>query len=196
VPRPLLFLTGFGPFADIPANPSGEMARALQGQTIGGAEIRSCVLPVSFRSMPAVYAGALAALADAPLVALCSLGVQREATFRLERRARPRLDSTKADVEGAFAAEYEPLGASERRTTADLESLARAMGDGAGLGVRISEDAGGYLCERCYWDVLGESARRGVPGVFLHVPPPEALALEDQLGPVRALLEELAREGA
>lgn len=195
MPQPILFLTGFEPFLDTPINASGELARALHGSTVAGARIHAVVLPVTFDGMPPAYHAALEALPSAPL-ALCSLGVQREPYFRLENRARPVLDSHKPDTSGVFASEQAPLGSADRRTTLDLEVLAQAVHTAGGEDVRISEDAGGYVCERCYWEVLGESLARDVPGVFLHVPPITALALNEQLAPVRGFLAELVRQAS
>ena len=195
MPQPILFLTGFEPFLDTPVNASGELARALDGAIVGDARVHAVVLPVTFDGMPPAYRAALKAL-PAPPLALCSLGVQRESYFRLENRARPVLDSHKPDTSGAFASEQAPLGAADRRTTLDLEVLAQAIHAAGGEDVRISEDAGGYVCERCYWEVLGESLARDIPAVFLHVPPITALSLDEQLAPVRGFLVELVRQAS
>ncbi|MFT7484819.1 MAG: pyroglutamyl-peptidase [Candidatus Paceibacteria bacterium] len=187
----VLFLTGFEPFLDVPVNVSGELARALDGELLNGVELRSFVLPVSFRETPVAYLSALNSVAGEEVVALCSLGVHGKPYFRLESRARAILDSKKPDADGVLPAELEPLGDQDRSTTVHLERLARALRDGGGQDVRVSQDAGGYLCERCYWDVLGESSARKIPGVFLHVPPLDALPVEQQLPVVKSFLLEL-----
>mgnify|MGYP002631527652 CR=1 FL=1 len=188
---PTLLLTGFEPFLDVKVNASGELAKRLNGVLLDGVEVRSAILPVSFRELPGAYEQALQG--TLPL-ALCSLGVQRAPYYRLESRARPNLASAKPDNTGEFAADQAPLGESPLVSRAQLGALGQSLlTAGAGY-VRMSEDAGGYLCERCYWEVLAAAEERGIPGVFLHVPPVEELDVALQLVPVTAMLRELIRQ--
>ncbi len=189
--KPILFLTGFEPFLDTVVNSSGELARALHGSEVSGVEIHATVLPVSFQRMPVAYGEALGALPAERVIALLSLGVQRESYFRLETRARPVLDSAKPDVDGAYVRDLKALGKAERTSSLDLESLAQSMRDVDARDVRLSSDAGGYVCERCYWELLGIAGERGLSGCFLHVPPIDAYTVEQQLVPVRAFIDEL-----
>ncbi len=191
---PYVFLTGFGPFLDVELNPSGELARALDGATFDGARVRAIVLPVAFDEVAPAYRGALAGRGDERPLALLSLGVHREAWYRLERRARPQLTSTKPDTGGRSAAELPPLGATELHTGLDLEALAAALERGGAREVGLSDDAGGYVCERTYYEVLERAAEYGVPGLFLHVPPADLVPIAEQRGPVEALVRELVRQ--
>ena len=194
---PYVFLTGFGPFLDVELNPSGELAGALDGASFDGAQVSAVVLPVAFDEVAPAYRGALAALAahggERPL-ALLSMGVHREAWFRLERRARPQLTSTKPDTGGRSAAELGPLGDTELHTGLDLDALAAALERGGAREVGLSDDAGGYVCERTYYEVLERAAELGVPGLFLHVPPADLVPIAEQRGPVESLLRELVRQ--
>lgn len=191
---PYLFLTGFRPFLDVTLNPSGELARALDGTFIDGVELSGVVLPVDFEEVAPAYRAALAARGDQRPLALLSLGVQREGWFRLEQRARPKLVSTKPDTGGRSAADLAPLGDAELHTELDLDALAAALERGGAQEVGISNDAGGYVCERTYYEVLERAAELGVPGLFLHVPPVELVPLAEQRGPLEALLLELVRQ--
>ena len=107
---PCLMLTGFEPFLDVKLNPSGEIARALDGRLIAGTTVHSAILPVAYRSLGPSYARALEELEPSLPIALLSLGVHREGFFRLETRARPVLDSEQPDSEGRRAAQIDPLG--------------------------------------------------------------------------------------
>jgi pyroglutamyl-peptidase len=179
-----LLLCGFGPFPGVSENPSGQAAAALAADP----GIHAVVLPVAFRSAPLALDAAMQRLAPRALV---GLGVHPGPEFRLERRARRLLGSDRPDIEGVCAREIALEGPDELCTGVDLEHLARVLEAAGAPVVRISEDAGGYVCERVYRHLLEAAQRLGVPGVFLHVPPLAALALECQLLVVRALVREI-----
>ena len=44
--RPVILLTGFEPFGGHGANPSEDVAKALDGRTVGALVVRSALLPV------------------------------------------------------------------------------------------------------------------------------------------------------
>ncbi|MCZ6596482.1 MAG: hypothetical protein O7B99_02470 [Planctomycetota bacterium] len=191
--RPLLLVTGFGPFVGVDHNPSGEVARALEAEPPAVAEVRAAVLPVSFERVPAAYDALLADLAPRRPAALVALGVQLHAYFRLERRARARLRSAKADNDGREGTGI-VLAGGDMETGLDLEPLAAALTRAGGTEVRISEDAGGFVCEGTYHHVLKRAGELGVPGLFLHVPPVDVVAVAAQVPVVRGLLEELVKQ--
>lgn len=169
--RPLL-VTGFGPFGPVERNPSGAMARRFDGARVAGRAIVGRELPVSFAAVPP----ALAELVDehAP-AAIVALGVQREDWWRLERRAVRPLGSLKADVDGVVALDFDRAARrAERRTTLDVDGLARRLVD-ADFVARASDDAGGYVCEWCYGQALEHAERIGGPALFVHVPPDGAV---------------------
>ena len=185
---PFLYLTGFEPFLNVKVNPSGEIAKRLNGVSLDGVEIVSTVLPVTFAGMPSAFDEGLAG--RTPLL-YCSLGVQRDGYYRLELRARPRLDSIKPDESGAYGEELEPLGEHEKRTTADMDRLLSALRAGGALEARTSDDAGGYVCERCFWQVLQHAEEEARIGVFLHVPGLEHVSVEQQLKAVTSMLRDM-----
>lgn len=191
-----LLLTGFEPFLDVTINPSGEVAQRLHGRVIdragGPVEVVGTVLPVSFDRAPGAVSGAVADLGSAPL-AIVSLGVHRGPEFRLESMAGTRYESAKADNDGVLGAAIQLAGPERLETPFDLarcESWLEAAGAGSTM---ISENAGGYLCERVF--------RAGLeipdaPALFLHVPPHEVMGVEAQsevvFGFLGRLVEELA----
>jgi pyroglutamyl-peptidase len=180
----ILLLSGFGPFEGVPDNPSGRAAEALAADP----GIHAVVLPVSFRAAPRALDAALAALAPSVPAALIGLGVHRGPEFRLERRACRPLRSGRPDLDGVCASAIPLEGPPELCTGIDLEALAGELRAAGAERVRISDDAGGYVCERLYRHSLEAGARLGVPAVFLHVPPLLALPLERQLPVVRGLI--------
>ncbi|HKX45494.1 MAG TPA: pyrrolidone-carboxylate peptidase, partial [Planctomycetota bacterium] len=59
----LALVTGFGPFLDVDDNPSGAVARALDGARVGPFEVVGRELPVLFDAAPRAVDAALAELA-------------------------------------------------------------------------------------------------------------------------------------
>jgi pyroglutamyl-peptidase len=189
---PLLLVTGFEPFLDVRENPSGRLVEELLADPPEGLRLAGGVLPVSIERVPAAY-DALLEAAPEPPAALVALGVQRQAYFRLERRARAALSSPKRDNDGRLARGVTLSGADCLECALDLTVLASALDAAGADDVRISDDAGGYVCERTYHHVLTRAGELAIPGVFLHVPPLDAVPLGAQRGPVVALLVAVAR---
>ena len=188
---PLVLLTGFEPFLDVAVNPSSALVEAFLAQPPEGLELSGGVLPVSIERLPAAY-DALLEAAPRPPRALVALGVQREASFRLERFARAELHSAQADNDGVLAQGVTLEGAPLLETSFDLEPLAAALAAAGAGSVRVSEDAGGYVCERTYHHALTRAAERGIPAVFLHIPPVDAVPVDAQRGVVEGFLRAAA----
>ena len=116
-----LLVTGFGAFERVDENPSGALARALDGEDgVVGVE-----LPVTFRGCAEALDAALARLDGPPEAILCT-GVHPEPTFRLERRARARLGNDRPDTAGETG-----------------EVVSGAMGSGATRGGPTAGDPAG-----------------------------------------------------
>ena len=96
-PRHIL-LTGFEPFDGDTVNPSGEVAKQLDGRVIGDCVVRSVILPVQHEAARAV----VAPLLEAPgLVAVVHLGLAGgRARISLERVAVNVMDYSRPDAHG------------------------------------------------------------------------------------------------
>jgi len=195
VSAPALFVTGFGAFLEVARNPSVEIAHALaRDPDLGtglGVEIVAHELPVSLARSPGAFDDAWASVAAGPVLAILCLGVQREGWFRLEREARARLESEKRDVDGVLAQGTVISGPEELTTRFALDPLVEALRRGGAEDARVSTDAGGFVCERVYHHALRRGEAAGVPALFLHVPPLDAVALEAQVRAVRELVRAL-----
>lgn len=186
---PSLLVTGFGPFERVDVNPSGEVARALAGDP----GLATVVLPTTFRGSAEALDAALEAL-DEPPVAIVCIGVHSRGCTapRLERRARSKLRTGRPDVVGETGDVVSGAmggGAGDLETDLDLERLLELLRSAGAPDVEISEDAGGFVCERIYRHALVRGAERGFPALFLHVPPAAVLPVERQVSLVRTLLE-------
>ena len=189
---PHILVTGFGPFFQVEENPSRTVAFALADAPPDGVRVSAVELPVDVATAGEAIDRAVASVE--PVDLLLALGVQRDAYFRVERRARFRLTSQKPDNSGVVTEGIELEPARDFETRFDVEACARVLRASGAADVRTSDDAGGFVCERVYHHVLALGARRPLPGLFLHLPPHDALSAEEQLPHVRALLPELASQ--
>lgn len=187
----LLLVTGFGAFEAVEDNPSGALARALASDP----GVFGVQLPVTFQGSGEAWDDALASLEPRRPAALLSMGVHPGSSFRLESRAGTELLRDRPDTTGETgAALCGAMGGPEGDlfTGLELAPLEEALRSGGWTAaIELSSDAGGYVCERIYRHVLVRGAELGVPGLFLHVPPLAVANLEEQLGPVRALVAAL-----
>ncbi|MDF1801190.1 MAG: hypothetical protein P1V81_18645 [Planctomycetota bacterium] len=186
-----VLLTGFGPFPGVTENPSGALAELLAAEPPPGLAVVSTVLPVTFADSPGALGAFVEAQEEPRPALLLSMGVHPGEGFRLERHARARPTSEKPDEAGGSGLTGELVGADRVRSTdLDLERLAEGLAEvaaGSG-GVRVSEDAGGYVCDWTYQHLLQHGERLGVPALFLHVPPLDRVPLDEQRRVVERLL--------
>jgi pyrrolidone-carboxylate peptidase len=154
-----VIVTGFGPFGEVHLNASGIVAERLDGVRLGGGlPVRGVVLPTAYGEARA----RMAELARAPgTCAILALGVWRGGDVRLERRARGVVTSDKSDVRGEVWS-GRVLG-TDQVTRLPLGDWAEA------LGVALSEDCGGFVCNATYHALL-EALGEAPNGLFLHVP--------------------------
>ena len=185
----LILLTAFGPFPGVERNPSREVAVALEREPPRGVRILTRELPVTFQGAPPAIDAFLADHAGERPAALVGLGVQKRATFRLERRARGQYDSERLDNDGVAPVQLGLDVGAELSTRVDLERLADGLRMAGAPAVEISTDAGGYVCERTYHQLLLRGEELELPTVFLHIPPAAAMDPAVQVPYVRAMLE-------
>jgi len=166
---PTLLITGFGPFPGAPFNPTIQLVEELaqlKRPALADVKIVSHIFETSYaavdRDLPAL-------LAQHKPDALLMFGLAAATSYiRIETRAQNALtllpDASgqilrrNAIAEGGLSARSMP--APQRR----LLAAART----AGLAVRLSRDAGRYLCNYLCW----KASEAGGPGLaaFVHVP--------------------------
>jgi len=193
VTAPLVFITGFGSFEDVEDNPSAAVARELGASPPPGIEVRSAVLPVSFARAPEAVDAALAELAPRIPTLLLGLGVAgRSRGYLLELCARGRLAGTeREDVDGVVAAAGTRDGVVLERTRLDLAGLPGELHLQGHGDTRLSEDAGGYVCEHIYHHLLVSGRELGCPSLFVHVPPVQEQSLPQQVRLVTAVIRRI-----
>lgn len=176
--RPVILITGFGPFPGAPRNASSLLAEALATaapRRLPGFAVHAETLPTEWQAGPSRLATLLDELE--PVVAL-HFGVSRRARgFVVETRARnTRLLIHDACGEKPGAACIADDGAAELTATLPtgliVERLRRM-----GMPVQLSRDAGGYLCNAILYHSLDqarlrqrEAPRFGSRRGFIHIP--------------------------
>jgi pyroglutamyl-peptidase len=188
---PVILLTGYEPFGPgKPANPSWEGIKKLDGQERNGYRLVA-------RELPVVW--------GAPLPALKKLieEFRPAAIFSFGQGGGYTIETLAQNKRGAFpdnAGELPeqpmivPDGPAEYQTTIDAKGLAERL-KSRGQTVRISTEAGNYLCEEALYTLehLKANAKQPLAVAFCHVPPLQA---NDGQGPttpetVQAFVESL-----
>jgi pyroglutamyl-peptidase len=167
----ILLLTGYEPFDGAAVNPSGEVARRLDGARIGAATVVGRVLPVSFDRVPRLLAELIGTTKPD---ALLGMGLANgEATIRLEQFAINRAHSERADNDGVTPIEraLDPAGPAARIATLPLGPIVAQL-RAAGIPARLSFHAGTHCCNLWLYHALGalERAGRHSPCAFIHLP--------------------------
>jgi pyroglutamyl-peptidase len=167
----VILVTGFEPFGEHRANPSEQLAKAVDGRVLGDAVVRSVILPVDGRRACGVLEPALAEL-DPAAALLLGLAGQR-ARIALERVALNVMDYSIPDNAG-YRATGEPCvagGPAAYFTTLPLEAMLRAL-TAEGIPAYVSNTAGAYLCNQTLYSTLHlvtlQSLRTRVG--FVHLP--------------------------
>ncbi|MCP5283324.1 MAG: pyroglutamyl-peptidase I [Burkholderiaceae bacterium] len=163
--RPTLLVTGFEPFGGDAANPSGDAARLLDGETLGGHTVRGAVLPCVFAEAPARLRSLVQA--HQPAVLLClGLAASRRG-FHFERVAINLIDARIADNAGAQPVDVpvDPAGPAAAFTTLPVKAMAAAL-RAQGLPAEVSYTAGTYVCNQVFHAAMALPVPRAG---FLHL---------------------------
>jgi pyroglutamyl-peptidase len=170
-PQRHILLTGFEPFDGDPVNPSGEVAKQLDGRMISGSVVRSVILPVQHEAARAV----VAPLLEAPgLAAVLHLGLAGgRARISLERVAVNMMDYTRPDAHGQILCDVPcvPDGPPAYFSTLPLREMLAAL-TAEGIPAMISNTAGTFLCNDISYTTLHALGRRtlAIPTGFIHLP--------------------------
>lgn len=169
-PRHIL-LTGFEPFDGDSVNPSGEVAKQLDGKMTGDSVVRSVILPVQHEAARAVVAPRL----ETPgLLAVVHLGLAGgRARISLERVAVNVMDYARPDAHGQMLSGVACVegGPAAYFSTLPLREMLAAL-IAEGIPAVISNTAGTYLCNDILYASLHALSRHApsVPAGFIHLP--------------------------
>ena len=166
-----ILVTGFEPYGGDAANPSQELAKAVDGRTFGECAARSIVLPVEHGAARDVVS---AALADAAVTAVVHLGLAGgRARLALEQLAVNAMDYAIPDNAGACLTGQPCVdgGPAAYFSTLPLRAMLAAL-TAEGVPAYLSYTAGTYLCNQTLYWTLHEARRRALDlrAGFIHVP--------------------------
>ena len=149
----VILVTGFEPFGAYLANPSEELAKAVDGRLVGGVTVKSLLLPVHHTRATARVAEALAELAPAVVLHLGLAGGR--ARIALERVAVNLMDYELPDNAG-YRATGEPCvpgGPAAHFSTLPLAAMLAEL-TAEGIPAYVSNSAGTYLCNQTMYATL------------------------------------------
>jgi pyroglutamyl-peptidase len=167
---PILILTGFEPFRGERINPSWEIARGLDGEVIGGMQIKSVRVPVGCAKAARRIVGAIVRYRPRAVIGLGEAGGRP--AISLERIA-----INLADERGALASRGDPGIAAIVRGGPDayfsrlpLSRIIREL-DRKDIPASVSLTAGVYACNALMYAALHHLRRKpSIPVGFIHLP--------------------------
>lgn len=168
---PVALLTGFDPFDGETSNPSLEIARSLDGETIAGHKVVGAMLPTEFaRSLPALNV-LLRKHRPALVIALGQAGGRDG--ISLERVAINLIDARIPDNAGEQPVDVRIVenAANAYFSTLPVKAMLSAL-RAAQIPASLSQTAGAFVCNHVFYGLMHRlsRARRKVRGGFIHVP--------------------------
>jgi pyroglutamyl-peptidase len=167
-----ILITGFGPFGNVVCNPSVRIARQFKRQAICGASIVTRAFRVSYDEVDRDLRRILAQGAFDIVLLLGIAGNERG--IRLERFGKNKDSASAPDVDRKTRRRRPIIrnGQQQFETAAPFSAI-RELLKRNGARCRISEDAGGFLCNHAYYVAQNTIARHGMKSIclFVHVPP-------------------------
>ncbi|UCD81206.1 MAG: hypothetical protein JSW26_07205 [Desulfobacterales bacterium] len=166
-----LLLTGFEPYGGRGLNPSGEVAKSLDGAQINGYKVVGRTIPVSFKN---IQERMEALIKDCKPAAVISMGLwPGEPMIRLERFAVNLTDFEIPDNDGLYLdrGNITDQGQVALRATLPLRELSESL-LAAGIPARISNTAGAFLCNATLFCALQTINKHGYKTLcgFVHLP--------------------------
>jgi pyroglutamyl-peptidase len=164
-----VLLTGFEPFGGQSLNPSWEVARALHGEVIAGAQVTAVQLPC-------VFAQALPALKQAlashrPDIVLALGQAEGRCDFSVERVAINVQDARIPDNAGAQPIDVPVAAGGPAAYFSSLPIKALVAGlRAAGFPASVSQTAGTFVCNQVFYGLQHALAGQGVHSGFMHLP--------------------------
>lgn len=164
-----ILVTGFEPFGGQGLNPSWEVARALHGIALDGAQVTAVQLPC-------VFAQALPALQDAltmhrPDIVLALGQAEGRCDFSVERVAINVMDARIPDNAGEQPIDLPVIaeGPAAYFSTLPIKSLVAGL-KAAGFAASVSQTAGTFVCNQVFYALQHTLAGQGVHSGFVHLP--------------------------
>ena len=165
-----VLVTGFEPFGGEARNPSIDVARALEGESIDGATVVAAELPCEFGAAFDALDAALRRHRPQLVIALgqaagrCEVSVERVAINLRDARIADNAGLQPVDVPVL------PGGPAAHFSTLPVKAIVAAV-RAAGVPAGLSMSAGTYVCNDVFYAMQHRlSTMPGVRGGFIHLP--------------------------
>jgi pyroglutamyl-peptidase len=164
-----ILVTGFEPFGGQSLNPSWEVARALHGLKLQGAQVTAVQLPCVFAQALPVLQEAL--VTHRPDIVLALGQAEGRCDFSVERVAINVMDARIADNAGAQPIDVPVIagGPAAYFSTLPIKSLVAGL-RAAGFPASVSQTAGTFVCNQVFYALQHTLAGQGVRSGFVHLP--------------------------
>ncbi len=182
-----VLLTGFDPYGNVPINPAEQVARALDGKEIAGAEVVSRIAPASFRLCIEFVKAAIEEVQPDAVVMMGEF--TGRAVLTVERIAQNLNDGTRYGLldNAGYAMQDEmtvPGGPAAYYATLPIRAMVKAMRD-AGVPADISDTAATFCCNHLMYGILHHIAveELAMRAGWIHLPGlPEVAARAENIG--------------
>ncbi|WP_170758796.1 pyroglutamyl-peptidase I [Ruegeria lacuscaerulensis] len=182
-----VLLTGFEAYGTTPINPAEQVAKLLDGETVGGSRLVSKIVPNTFFKCIDFVQDAITEVQPDAVVMMGEYGGRSMIT--VERIAQNLNDDARyglKDNDGVVLQDVltAPDGPAAYRTTLPIRAMVRAMRD-AGIPSDISDAAGTFCCNHLMYGVLHYLAENNldIRAGWVHLPTlPGVAALDRNLG--------------
>lgn len=164
-----ILLTGFEPFGGQTLNPSWEVARALDGAQVVGAQVTAVQLPCVFAEAIPALQQALAA--HRPDIVLALGQAEGRCNFSIERVAINVIDARMPDN-----AKQQPMdvpvianGPAAYFSTLPIKALVAGL-QAEGFPASVSQTAGTFVCNQVFYALQHALSGQGAHSGFMHLP--------------------------
>lgn len=178
-----LLLTGFEPFLNFPINPTEEIVKELDGQTIGNYKIVGKILPVDFLS-----AGdrLIKLFYENNPNAVVSLGLAGGRFKITPERIAINCNDGAADNQGNkfIGKKIDKNGPDGLFSTLPVQAIVDQLNENK-FPAEVSNSAGTYLCNNVMYQMLNELKYKqiSIPSGFIHIPASHELAILERNTP-------------
>jgi pyroglutamyl-peptidase len=174
VDQECILVTGFEPFGGKKTNGSWEAVQHLQGRVISGRKVIVTQLPVVWERASVKLEALMRHYHPVAVIAFGEAGAEPLRVEMVARNVREMIpDNIGLLPKSSVILTGAPL---DLRTTLNTELIIQRLHE-AGIPVTLSQDAGGYLCNETFFNLMHMSGSAAARSGFIHLPPVKACVL-------------------
>jgi pyroglutamyl-peptidase len=190
---PVVLVTGFEPFENYTVNPSGLIAKALNGESVENATIIGVVLPVDFNTSLEL---SIQVIEEYHPVLIISTGLNAKThRVNIEKIGYNMKRYQKEDGTWSFPRRIDPAGPFLRFTSLHTNTIVHNIRK-ANIAARQSFFPGTYVCNSLFYQLLGYMTdhQMSTQVGFIHVPlldsqDPLGMSLEQMITAVKIAIQ-------